>query len=116
MKKKLLLLGFVIFILVSVLVDFWPTINGLSGTLELTEHSLGARVPAGCRGSLVEESQTVAKGQLVAQLDRYDQAKRDFDRVTQLYQDGGATKQSLEEAQLALEDQEILSPLTAWYF
>ncbi len=111
MKKKLVLIGIVIFIIVSSGIDLWKQKHlNLSGTLELTEHSLGARVAGRLSKLLVDEGQPVKKGQLLATLDRYDQAKRDYDRALQLFNQGGATKQSLEQAELTLGDQEILSP------
>ncbi|OIO37879.1 MAG: hypothetical protein AUJ72_03670 [Candidatus Omnitrophica bacterium CG1_02_46_14] len=112
MKKKLILIGIVIFIAVSSGIDLWKKKHlNLSGTLELTEHTLGARVPGRLLKLLVDEGQTVKKGQLLATLDRFDQAKRDYDRALQLFNQGGATKQALEQAELTLQDQEILSPV-----
>lgn len=112
MKKKLILLGFFVFIIVSIGVDLWKQKHlTLSGTLELTEHSLGARVPGRLAKLRVDEGQTVKKGELIATLDRYDQAKKDYDRAAQLFKNGGATQQALEEAQLHLEDQAIAAPV-----
>ncbi|OIO37702.1 MAG: hypothetical protein COT00_02440 [Candidatus Omnitrophica bacterium CG07_land_8_20_14_0_80_50_8] len=83
MKKKLFIFGIIIFIIVSSIMDIWKQKHlDLSGTLELTEHSVGARVPGRLSTLSVDEGQTVKKGQLVATLDRYDQAKRDFERMS----------------------------------
>src|SRR3989338_8942417 len=112
MKKKLIIIGIVIFIIVSSVLDIWKRKHlDLSGTLELTEYSLGARVPGRLSTLKVDEGKRVKKGQLIATLDRYDQAKRDYERAFQLFNEGGATKQTLEEAQLSLEDQQIISPV-----
>ena len=112
MKKKIFLTGLLIFIAVSICVDLWKQKHlSLSGTLELTEHSLGARVPGRISTLNVDEGQKVKKGETLATLDRYDQAKKDYERVNQLFKDGGTTQQSLEQAELALQDQEIISPV-----
>ena len=82
-----------------------------SGTLEYTEHMVGARV-AGRLGDLsFDEGDAVTKGQLLAVLDRRDQNKRDLDRAERLHGKGGLPDQALEQAQLTLEDQEIRSPV-----
>lgn len=83
----------------------------LSGTLELTEHAVGARVPGRLATLLVDEGQTVTQGQVLATLDRLDQTKRDYDRARQLYEQGGATQQAVEQAELMLEDQQIICPV-----
>ncbi len=85
--------------------------NHFSGTLELTEHSLGARAAGRLVSVRVEEGDTVSKGQLLATLDRYDQAARDAERATDLYKNGGGSRQSVEQAELTLADQRIVSPV-----
>ena len=47
----------------------------------------------------------------MATFDRYEQNKKDLARVDELYKNGGADHQSLENAQLSMEDQEVISPL-----
>ena len=47
----------------------------------------------------------------MATFDRFEQNKKDYARVAVLYQNGGANQQSLENAQLAMEDQQVISPL-----
>lgn len=82
-----------------------------SGTLELTEHSLGAKV-AGRLASLgVDEGDEVKKGDLVATLDRFEQTRKDYERLVRLLPDGGANQQEVEYAALAMEDQRVVSPL-----
>ena len=47
----------------------------------------------------------------MATLDRYEQAKRDYDRVENLFKQGGATQQELEYAALTLDDEQVISPV-----
>ncbi len=82
-----------------------------SGTIDLTEHVLGAKVAGRLDVLNVDEGDAVKKGQLLATLDRYGQCKKDLDREDLLFRNGGANQQSLEYAQLALQDQEIISPI-----
>ncbi len=83
----------------------------LSGTLELTEHSVGARVAGRLQTLRVDDGDEVKTGQLIATLDRWDQTQRDYDRVRSLFERGGATLQAVEQAKLALEDQQVVSPV-----
>ena len=80
-----------------------------SGTLELTEHSLGARAAGRLSALFVDDGDEVKAGQLLATLDRFEQSKKDFLRSKELFQGGGVTQQDLEYAQLAMEDQEVVS-------
>ena len=82
-----------------------------SGTLELTEHSLGAKVAGRLVTLSTDEGAMVQQGQEIATLDRYEQNKRDYQRIENLFKHGGATQQDLEHAALAVEDQRIVSPL-----
>jgi HlyD family secretion protein len=82
-----------------------------SGTLELTEHVLGAKAGGRVATLTVDEGDEVKAGQLLATLDRYEQTKKDYDRTNNLMQQGGMTKQSLEYAALSLDDQQIVSPV-----
>jgi len=82
-----------------------------SGTLEFTEHSVGARVAGQIVGIAVDEGSVVKKGELIATLDRFEQASRDYERTLRLFEQGGATKQAVELAQLALDDQRVVSPI-----
>jgi HlyD family secretion protein len=83
----------------------------LSGTLEMTEHSVGAPAPGRLAQVLVEEGSTVKKGDVIATLDHYEQTKKDYERLLSLLKAGGVDKQSVEHAELAMKDQEILSPV-----
>jgi len=82
-----------------------------SGTMEMTEHVLGVKVAGRLVILNVKEGDTVKKDQLLATFDRFEQDKKDYSRLKALYQNGGADQQSLENAQLAMEDQEVVSPL-----
>ncbi len=82
-----------------------------SGTMELTEHVLGAKVAGRLVTLNVDEGDFVKKGQLLATLDRFEQSKKDYDRTAVLLKNGGANQQSLEYAQLTMEDQEVVSPI-----
>src|SRR6185503_10952380 len=81
-----------------------------SGTLELTEHALGAKVAGRMATLTVDEGDEVKKGQLLGTLDRYEQAKKDHDRAQNLMNQGGATQQSLEYSALSVDDQQIVPP------
>jgi HlyD family secretion protein len=93
--------------------DRWlkPNPDLFTGTLEFTEHDVGARVPGRLSRLSVDEGDEVRQGQLIATLERYDQNKRDYDRLVQLSAQGGATRQSVEQAELSLQDQQITSPV-----
>lgn len=82
-----------------------------SGTLELTDHSLGAKVAGRLASLNVDEGSEVKQGELIGTLDRFEQTKKDYDRLAELYKSGGVTKQDLEHAALALDDQTIVSPV-----
>ena len=84
----------------------------LSGTLEMTEHSVGARVAGRISALYVEEGDKVGKGELIATLDRFDQARRDYLRLLRLHQRGGISKQAVEKAELDYKDQRIVSPVS----
>ncbi|MFO1518808.1 MAG: efflux RND transporter periplasmic adaptor subunit [bacterium] len=88
-----------------------PKPDTFTGTLEFTEHDVGARVPGRLSSLSVDEGDEVKNGQVIATLERYDQNKRDYERLQQLSVQGGATRQSVEQAQLSLEDQKIISPV-----
>ncbi len=82
-----------------------------SGTLEMTEHQLGAKAAGRIAVLSVQEGDIVKAGQLIAVLDRYEQAQKDYQRVLDLFKQGGANQQAVEYAQLAMQDQEVIAPL-----
>lgn len=82
-----------------------------SGTLELDEHALGAKSSGKLSSLAVDEGSEVKKGELLATLDRYEQTNKDYERTVELFKQGGANQQAVEYAQLALDDQKIVSPV-----
>jgi len=88
-----------------------PKMLKFSGTLELTEHAIGAKVAGRIATLAVKEGDEVKKDELLGTLDRYAQALRDHERAQRLLKEGGATQQSLEYAVLSLDDQMIASPV-----
>lgn len=83
----------------------------LSGTLELTEHAVGPSASGQMVTLSVDEGSPVTKGEMIATLDRYQQAKRDYDRLRKLLDSGGTTEQTVEQAKLAVDDQCVVSPI-----
>ena len=59
----------------------------------------------------MEEGQSVKNGQIIAYLEHYDQAKRDFARSEDLVGSGGVSKQEYEHDKQAMEDQQVVSPI-----
>lgn len=82
-----------------------------SGTLEMTEHQVGVKVAGRVASLTVKEGDAVKAGQVIATMDRYAQAKKDFERTQALLAKGGATAQAVEYAALAVEDQQVVSPV-----
>ena len=83
----------------------------LSGTLEMTEHSVGARVPGRIATLGFDEGQPVTKGQVLATLDRFEQAQRDNERLKRQLGQGGVSQQAVEQGDLSVEDQRVVSPV-----
>jgi len=115
MKSKHVLSSFLLFLNLLTLssCDLWrkEPPGRFSGTLEFTEHGVGPRVTGRLVSMTLEEGQEVKMGERIATLERYDQAKRDYDRISDLSRAGGATRQAVEQAALTLEDQQIVSPV-----
>jgi multidrug resistance efflux pump len=82
-----------------------------SGTMEMTEHVLGVKAAGRLTTLNVKEGDPVQKGELLATFDRYEQNKKDLTRLEVLFKNGGANQQSLENARLSMEDQQVVSPL-----
>lgn len=89
-----------------------PNLYGFSGTLEMTEHGVGFPVPGRVAALFVDEGDPVQKGQLLGYLDRYALAKKEYQRLAELLKQGGTNLQDVEEAELAMLDQQLLSPVT----
>jgi HlyD family secretion protein len=90
---------------------FHPGEARFSGSLEMTEHAVGMPAPGRLASIAVEEGQSVKKGQEIASLERYEQAKRDYERLGQLLKTGGARLQDYEHARLAMDEQRVVSPV-----
>lgn len=82
-----------------------------SGTLQLTEYSVGVRTSGRITTLTVDDGSPVKKGDVIATLDRFEQAKHDYNRLATLQKQGGASEQAVEQAELALEDQSVVSPI-----
>lgn len=82
-----------------------------SGMVEVTEHLLGPKAPGRVASLNVDESSPVKKGDIIAVMDRYEQTKKDYERLTALLKSGGSNQQEVEHARLAMEDQLITSPV-----
>ena len=91
----------------------WPFAPALkfTGTLETTEHNVGARVAGRVAEVFVKEGEKVKRGQLLATLDRFEQAQKDYARAQKIFAKGGLSEQALEQAQWTLDDQQILAPV-----
>ena len=109
MKKRILLL--ILFFAAGCARSENSSTLKFSGTLEMTEHSLGAKAVGRLISLSVDEGDEVKQGQLIAALDRFDQTEKDLKRVEQLLAQGGASQQDLEYARLAMDDQRVVSPM-----
>lgn len=112
MKRKFVIpLILAVLIVLSCKNFFFPPSPDFSGTLEMTEHSVGARVPGRIAAVYFDEGQSVKKGELLAVLERYETAKKDYERTQKMHAAGGASDRELEQAELAFDDQQIVSPV-----
>jgi multidrug efflux pump subunit AcrA (membrane-fusion protein) len=81
-----------------------------SGIVDAPVYELGTKM-GGKIGSLnVSEGDSVKKGELLAEFDNYEQASNDFERTNQLYDEGAASKQSLDAVRTIFEASRIISP------
>lgn len=81
-----------------------------SGVVNAPIYELGTKL-GGKIGTLhVKEGDHVLKGQLLCEFDNYEQARNDFERTKQLFDDGAASKQSLDAARTMYESSRIISP------
>ena len=110
-KKILWMLAASLILLPACRVWLFPEEFHFTGTLEVTEHNVGARVPGRITELFIDEGSSVKTGDVIATLDRYEQARKDYERAKKLFEKGGVSEQTLEEASLTLQDQQILSPV-----
>ncbi|MCB1214062.1 MAG: efflux RND transporter periplasmic adaptor subunit [Deltaproteobacteria bacterium] len=82
-----------------------------SGTLEMTEHGVGFPMQGRLAALYVEEGDNVQQGQLLGYLDHYELAKKEYQRLDQLFKEGGTHQQAVEKAQQAMLDQQAISPV-----
>ncbi|MEI7998158.1 MAG: HlyD family efflux transporter periplasmic adaptor subunit [Candidatus Omnitrophota bacterium] len=109
MKKLTLFMSLLLVLGCSAKSDVFNT--RYSGTLELTEHVLGPKVAGRITTLTVKEGDLVKVSQVISTLDRYEQAKKDYERTVELLKIGGTTPQTLEYAKLSMEDQQIVAPI-----
>ncbi|HEX5035234.1 MAG TPA: HlyD family efflux transporter periplasmic adaptor subunit [bacterium] len=83
----------------------------LSGTLEMTEHGVGMPVAGRLTQVSVDEGDDVKQGQVLALTDRFDLAEREYQRQEQLLARGGGSRQAVEQAEMAMREQRVLSPI-----
>ena len=108
--RRIIFIGFLI---ASAGCGLWNDVSKekFSGTLELNEHVLGAKAAGRVMSLNVDEGSEIKKGDLLATLDRYVQTKKDYERAVELFKQGGGNRQTIEYAQLAMEDQAIIAPV-----
>lgn len=83
----------------------------LSGTVEMTEYSLGTQAAGRLMNVAVDEGDKVTKGQLIATLDHYEQAKKDWERGEQLIPTGALSEQEVEHLKQDMNDHQVVSPI-----
>ncbi len=82
-----------------------------TGTVEMDEYSIGFPVSGRIEQVFVEEEQLVKQGEIIATLEHFEQARRDFERSQSLVGSGGVSKQEYEHDKVAMEDQRAVSPI-----
>ena len=77
----------------------------------MTEVYLSPTVPGKLETLTVHEGDTVKAGQRVGTLDRYEQSFRDYNRALRLQASQEYSHQQLEQATLAMRDQQLISTI-----
>jgi len=90
--------------------DIVSTVSA-SGYVKVTQSKLGVRMPGVVKDIQVIEGQKVSKGDLLLQLDSYENALKEYNRVKTLKRKGYATTQQLEAARFNLDGASIKSPI-----
>ncbi len=110
-QNKFLVMTFLLLCVVGCAAPDHMESSKFSGTLEITEYSLGTNASGRLATLNVNEGAEVKKGQLLATLERYDQAAKDYERLQQLQLSGGASSQDVEHAALLVQDLKVVSPV-----
>jgi membrane fusion protein YbhG len=104
--------GFLIFLLMFLVsCGHGSSVIKLSGTLEMTEHTVGARVAGRIATLNFDEGSEVKRGDVLATLDRYEQVQKDVGRLQRQLDKGGTSEQSVEQGHLDIQDQLVVSPV-----
>jgi len=129
MKKRLIIVGLVIFIGIAVTAIYRMKNPGtmdaltLSGNVEVTEVNIGFKIPGRVISLYTDEGRMVNKGEKIAELDsaelesvvtqnrasvlnaeaQYDKAKNDFERFAKLFQDSVISPQQMDTAKTAYD-------------
>jgi len=129
MKKRLIIVGLVIFIGIAVTAIYRVKNPGtmdaltLSGNVEVTEVNIGFKIPGRVISLYTDEGRMVNKGEKIAELDsaelesvvtqnrasvlnaeaQYDKAKNDFERFAKLFQDSVISPQQMDTAKTAYD-------------
>jgi RND family efflux transporter MFP subunit len=84
-----------------------------SGTVRAEAYvQASAKIPGKIVMLPVAEDMPVVRGQLLARLDNYDQARRDYERLRALAEKGFVPQQQVEQARELVNSAEILSPIS----
>ncbi|KAF0133730.1 MAG: RND family efflux transporter MFP subunit [Candidatus Saganbacteria bacterium] len=81
-----------------------------SGVVDAPVYALGTKMGGKISEWKVKEGTNVKKGQLVAVFDNFEQARNDFERTEQLYDEGAASKQAYDAAKTIYESSRIVAP------
>ncbi|MDD4179960.1 MAG: efflux RND transporter periplasmic adaptor subunit [Candidatus Margulisbacteria bacterium] len=81
-----------------------------SGVVDAPVYELGTKLGGKIGVWKVREGDRVRAGQLLAELDSYEQAANDFQRTAKLYEQGVMSKQSYDAAKTMFESSRIISP------
>lgn len=84
-----------------------------TGTVRAESYvQVGSKIAGKITQLFVKEDSPVAKGQVIARLDSYDQALRDYERLKSLWEKGFVPAQQVELAREQLQASEIIAPLS----
>ncbi|OGC11625.1 hypothetical protein A3K48_03890 [candidate division WOR-1 bacterium RIFOXYA12_FULL_52_29] len=81
-----------------------------TGIVDAPIYELGTKIGGKISSLKVKEGANVRKGQLLAEFDSFEQARNDFERTRQLFQDGAASKQAYDAAKTMFDASRIVSP------